>query len=308
MKIGLIGVPTYHGCDNTGTQYGPSKLRNSKIVEIIGKSGVEVIDLGDIHVEEINEADKFKEEKNIKYFNSIYNTNLELARQIDSSLEKDIFPLILGGDHSIAIGSISGASKHSKNLGIVWIDAHGDFNTEISSPSKNSHGMSLGVSCGHGDSRLVNLYYDGIKVKEENIFHIGGRDIDSGEQELIDSSKVNMYDKKVIDKIGFTNVLEDIMKKSKEQSIDGIHISLDIDFIDKYLVEGTGTRVAGGYTVEDTKYILSTLLETGIIKSMDFVEFNPRLDVDNKTLEICKDLISHFSKSYAREEAYTCTY
>ena len=162
--------------------------------------------------------------------------------------------------------------------------------------------MPLACLCGHGDSRLVNLYYEGVKIKEENVFHIGGRDIDEGEQKLLDNSMINLYDKKVIDKIGLEDVVDDILKKCKEQDIDGLHISLDIDFMDKFIVEGTGTRVEGGYTVENTKYILRRLMNTGIVKTMDFVEFNPRLDVNDNTLEICKDLLSYFGQTLKTKE------
>lgn len=297
MKLSIIGVPTYYGCDNDGTQYSPEKLRNANIIKLIKDNGeIEVVDLGDIDVIEMMEKDKFKNEKNIKYFESIYDLNLKLSKAVDDAMANSDFTLILGGDHGIGLGSITGASKHSQNLGVVWIDAHGDFNTSSTSPSKNFHGMPLACLCGHGDSRLVNLYYEGVKTKEENVFHIGGRDIDEGEQKLIDNSKINLYDKKVIDKIGLEDVINDIIRKCREQELDGIHISLDIDFMDKFIVEGTGTRVARGYTVEDTKYILRRLMETGIVKSMDFVEFNPRLDVNDNTLEICKDLLSYFGQ------------
>lgn len=295
MKLSIIGVPTYYGCDNNGTQYSPERLRNANIIDLIKENrNIKVADLGDIDIKQVMEKDKFKVEKNIKYFESIYDLSLKLAKVVDEAMGDSDFTLILGGDHSIGLGSITGASKHSQNLGVVWIDAHGDFNTCETSPSKNFHGMPLACLCGHGDSRLVNLYYEGIKINEENVFHIGGRDIDKKEQALIDNSKINLYDKKVIDKIGFEHIINDIIEKCKSQNIDSIHISLDIDFMDRFIVEGTGTRVDGGYTVEDTKYILKRLIETGIVKSMDFVEFNPKLDINNNTLEICKDLLGDF--------------
>ena len=303
MKLNIIGVPTYYGCDKNGTQDAPSKLRNANIIELIkGNGEVEIADLGDIEVKSVMEDDKFKNEKNIKYFESIYDLNLKLSKAVDESMNDSDFTLIIGGDHGIGLGSITGASKHSQNLGVVWIDAHGDFNTSATSPSKNFHGMPLACLCGHGDSRLVNLYYEGVKIKEENVFHIGGRDIDEGEQKLLDNSMINLYDKKVIDKIGLEDVVDDILKKCKEQDIDDLHISLDIDFMDKFIVEGTGTRVEGGYTVEDTKYILERLMDTGIVKTMDFVEFNPRLDVNDNTLEICKDLLSYFGQILKTKE------
>lgn len=303
MKLSVVGVPTYYGCDNNGTQDSPGKLRNANIIDLIKKSGnVEIQDFGDIDIKQVVKKDKFKIEKSIKYFESIYDSNLKLAKVVDKSMDKSDFILILGGDHSIALGSITGASKHSENLGIIWIDAHGDFNTCEISPSKNFHGMPLACLCGYGDSRLVNLYYDGIKINEKNVFHIGARDIDKKEQQLIDNSKINLYNKEVIDKIGFEKVIDDIIKKCNIQHIDGLHISFDIDFMDKFIVEGTGTRVGGGYTINDTKYILKRLMETDIVKSMDFVEYNPKLDVDDNTLEICKDLLKYVGELLLNKE------
>lgn len=294
MKIGLIGVPLNYGCDKEGVQYGPQKLRSSILENMIGDEKIDVDYIGDISVDKISLEDKFKDDKNIKYYKSIHNTNEKLADLVYNSLNDGYFPVILGGDHCLGLGSISGASKYFNNIGVVWVDAHGDFNTEIISESKNSHGMPLAFLTGHGKKELVNLYYEGIKVKEENVFHIGGRDIDEKERELLDTTKVNLYDKPVIDEKGFTWILEDILKKCENQNIDALHISFDIDFMDKYLVPGTGTRVEGGYTVEDSKYILRELIESNLVKSMDFVEFNPLLDEDNKTLNICDELLEYF--------------
>lgn len=295
MRLNLIGVPIYYGCDREGVQYGPKKLRENNISDIFREAGLNVIDLGDIQVDKIKNEDRFKDDKNIKYYSSIYKVNNNLAQVTYDSVKSGNIPIILGGDHSIALGSISGVSRHFKNLGIVWIDAHGDFNTEEISESKNYHGMPLASLAGFGKKNLVDLYYEGKKIKEENIFHIGARDLNIKEEELIRSTKVNLYDKVMIDNKGFDFVLEDIVKKCIEQKIDAIHISLDIDFMDKDLVPGTGTRVEGGYTLEDTRHILDKIISTNIVKSMDFVEFNPIIDEKNTTLDVCIDLLNHIA-------------
>ncbi|MFR2795609.1 arginase [Romboutsia timonensis] len=301
MKLGLIGVPQYHGCDNNGVQYGPQKLRTNNLEKTLKSKGIKVKYIKDIEIEIIDNKDKFKGDKNIKFYESIYNTNIKLADTVYNSLNEEYFPIILGGDHSLGLGSISGASKYFDNIGVVWIDAHGDFNTEVISESKNAHGMPLAFLTGYGKKELVNLYFEGVKVKEENVFHIGGRDIDEKERELLNQTKVNLYDKEVIDKKGFTCIIEEILKKCEEQNINALHISFDIDFMDKYLVPGTGTRVEGGYTVEDSKYILKELIESKLVKSMDFVEFNPLLDEDNKTLDICNELLEYFVEVLIKE-------
>jgi len=294
MKIVLIGVPQNHGCDKDGVQYGPQKLVESNLEDRLREKGIEVGYIKYIEVEKINNEDKFKDDKNIKYYKSIYDTNEKLADSVYKVLNDGYLPIILGGDHSVALGSISGVSKYFNNIGVVWIDAHGDFNTEITSESKNAHGMPLAFLSGHGKKELVNLYYDEIKVKEENIFHIGGRDIDAKERDLLNQTKVNLYDKTIVDKKGFNWIIEDILIKCKEQSIEALHISFDIDFMDKYIVPGTGTRVEGGYTVEDSKYVVRRLIESNLVKSIDFVEFNPLLDENNKTLYICDELLMYF--------------
>lgn len=303
MKVGLIGVPTNHGCDKDGVQYGPHKLRSS-LENIFKNENIEVEYIKDIDVEIIHKDDKFKDDQNIKYYKSIHNTNEKLANTVYESLKEGYFPIILGGDHSLGLGSISGVSKYFNNLGVVWIDAHGDFNTEVVSESKNSHGMPLAFLSGYGKKELVNLYYEGTKVKEKNIFHIGGRDIDTKERELLNSTNVNLYDKSVIDTHGFKWILDDILEKCKNQDIDALHISFDIDFMDKHLVPGTGTRVDYGYSVEESKYILRKLMESNMVKSMDFVEFNPLLDDQDKTLDICNELLKYFICLLSREICY----
>lgn len=304
MSMNLIGVPINYGCDKEGAQYGPRKLRQSGIMELMIKNEVESYDIGDIYVPEVKCEDKFKTNSNIKYYEAIYEVNKNLAHVVYNSLESENFPIIIGGDHSLALGTISGASKHFENLGIVWLDAHGDFNTDETSNSKNSHGMPLALVCGYGDEDLVNIYHENIKVEEENVFHIGGRDFDKREKELLDSSKVNLYCNEKIEKRGFKNILDEIIEKCEEQNIEALHLSLDIDFLDGALVPGTGTRVKDGYNVEDAKYILDRIFSTGLVKSLDFVEYNTVLDEENKTLDICLELLDYIIKAYKKSEAY----
>lgn len=304
MDINLIGVPISYGCDRDGTQYGPSKLREYGLIDKIKVVKEDIFDIGNLYVAQVDESEKYKSNKNIKYYDIIYDVNKNLADIVYRSLENGQLPIIIGGDHCIGLGSISGASKYFNNLGVVWIDAHGDFNTDEISESKNAHGMPLAFLCGYGNEELVNLYYKGAKVKEDNVFHIGARDIDVDEEKLLNSTNINIYSKEKIDKIGSIKIVEEISQKCKEQNIDAIHISLDIDFMDEHLVPGTGTRVKGGYSVEDTKFILERFISTGIVKSIDFVEFNPVLDIDNQTLDICIDLLEYIVKIFKNNEQY----
>lgn len=157
------------------------------------------------------------------------------------------------------------------------------------------NGAQLAFLWAYGYERLVTLYRHKTKLHEENVFHIGGRDIDIEERKLLDNTKVSMYDKTKINKLGIEKIIHEIIEKCKKQNVDAIHISLDIDFMDKDIVKGTGIRVSDGYSIEDTKLILKELINSGLVRSMDFVEFNPLLDENNETLNICKDLLEYIA-------------
>lgn len=290
MFINVIGVPTFYGCDKDGPQFGPKKLREKNIIEVIKKHNHKVYDLGEIHIDSVNEEDKFSFDNNMKYSNVILETNTNLAHATYTALKSESFPFILGGDHSIGTGSIAGASRFHKNIGVIWFDAHGDLNTPESSDSKNVHGMPLASSIGYGDENFVNTYFDGIKVKEENVFHIGGRDLDDGEINLINNSKINAYTPNNIRRDGINSIVSDILSKAKKSNIDAFHLSFDLDFIDAKYVPGTGTRVDDGFTVDESKEFLSKLVSSGLIKSMDLVELNPLLDIDDVTSNIAIEL------------------
>jgi len=290
MFISVIGVPTFYGCDKDGPQFGPKKLREKNIIEVIKKHNHKVYDLGDICIDSVDEKDKFLFDNNMKYSKAILETNTNLAHATYTTLKANSFAFILGGDHSIGTGSIAGASRFHKNIGVIWFDAHGDLNTPESSDSKNVHGMPLASSIGYGDKKFVNTYFDGIKVKEENVFHIGGRDLDDGEINLIKNTKINAYTPDDIRHSGIDSIVNEILNKARKSNIDAFHLSFDLDFIDAKYVPGTGTRVDDGFTVEESKEFLSKLVSTGLIKSMDLVELNPLLDVDDTTSDIAIEL------------------
>lgn len=293
MKLDIIGVPTFYGCDNPGTEFGPHKLREKNIVGVLKEKGYEVNDLGDLNIEEVESKDKLKDSKVMKYLKPIVDMNEELAIKVHDSLNKGKFPLILGGDHSIAMGSIAGANAAYENIGVIWLDAHGDVNTYNTSDSKNVHGMPLAASMNIGHESLTSIYNKRIKVHPGNVFHLGGRDIDKGEQDLIDKIDSNFYTNKDMRKMGIDNCVNDVISKIKEKNLDAIHLSFDLDFIDSEYVPGTGTRVSEGFTVDETKHILSTILKSVKINSMDIVELNTKLDIDDTTANIAMDIVDH---------------
>jgi arginase len=296
MKINLIGVPLFYGCDRRGVNLGPDDLREKGLVEILEKNNHVVYDLGNLHVPEISEQNKFQHHSNMKYLDSITEVNRNLAHQVFCSLQSNNFPLVIGGDHSLGLGSISGSSKYYENLAVVWIDAHGDINTHETSPSGNVHGMPLAAAMGIGHETLTNIYFQGQKVNPENVFILGARDLDEGELSIIKEYKLNVFTTEQIRELGVEEVMKRVQDTLIKNKIDAIHLSYDIDSLDSELVPGTGTPVSDGLTVDQCKYMLKTLLQSRLVKSMDFVELNTHLEDGDNTINICLDLIDYIGK------------
>ena len=298
MDINLIGVPLMYGCDRDGAQLGPATLRQNEIINLIKKYGHKVHDMGDIYVPHVEPEDKYKDHPKMKYLNTVAEVNSNLANNVYCALKGQSFPFVLGGDHALGAGSIAGASKYFNNLAVIWIDAHGDINTSETSPSGNIHGMPLAASMNVGHPSLTNIYYDGQKVKPENVYILGGRDIDSGEFDLANKLNLNMYTMDIVRERGLDNILNEIIEKIKSSNVDGIHLSFDIDVLDSSLVPGTGTPVAGGFSMEEGKKVFTILLDEKFITSMDFVELNPKIDnEDGRTTKNCFEMLDHIFKT-----------
>ncbi len=197
----------------------------------------------------------------------------------------------MGGDHSIAIGTIAGVSKHYENLGVIWIDAHADLNTEETSPSGNIHGMPLAASLGIGNEYLTDLYYPMSKVKPENLVMIGHRELDQGERKLVKEKGIKMYTMHEIDRMGMTKVIEESLEYLNRKT-DGIHLSFDLDGLDPSDAPGVGTPVIGGISYRESHLAMEMLAEDDRIVSAEFVEVNPILDEKNKTAQVAVALIS----------------
>lgn len=297
MNINIIGVPLNYGCDRDGAQLGPATLRENGIINIIKKNGHNVHDMGDIYIPHKTIEDKYIDHPKMKFLNTVAEINSNLANNVYCSLKGKGFPFVIGGDHSLGAGSIAGASKFFKELAVIWIDAHGDINTEETSPSGNIHGMPLAASMNVGHPTLANIYFEGQKVKPENVYILGGRDIDPGEFDLADKLNLNMYTMEIIRKRGLDNVLKEIIEKIKSSTVDGVHLSFDIDVLDSNLVPGTGTPVKEGFSIEEGKELFTVLLNEKMITSMDFVELNPKIDnEDNRTTKNCIEMLEHIFK------------
>jgi arginase len=288
-KISIIGVPMDLGQTRRGVDMGPSAIRYAGVIERLERLNYEIEDLGDI---EIGRAERIQPEMNVKLRNlkAVAEANEKLAAKVDEVVRKKSFPLVLGGDHSIAIGTLAGVAKHYKNLGVIWYDAHGDLNTEETSPSGNIHGMPLAASLGHGHPVLTGIAGYSPKIKPENIVIIGARSLDEGEKELIKEKGIKVYTMHEIDRLGMTTVMEETIQYLKDRT-DGVHLSLDLDGLDPHDAPGVGTPVIGGISYRESHLAMEMLAEANIITSAEFVEVNPILDEKNKTASVAVALM-----------------
>lgn len=284
-EIAVIGVPMDLGQTRRGVDMGPSAIRYAGIIERLQKLGYIVHDLGNIHVPRSKNGTVENKEQKLRNLNEVAQVNEELAKKVDEQVTLGRFPLVLGGDHSIAIGTIAGVSRHYKNLGVIWYDAHGDINTEETTPSGNIHGMPLAVSLGLGHERLTNILNQKPKIKPVNVVLIGIRDLDEGEKQLLRQLKIKVYTMHEIDRLGMPQVMEETIAYLKKRT-DGVHVSFDLDGIDPKDSPGVGTPVVGGLTYRESHLALEMLSEADIVTSAEFVEVNPMLDERSKTANL----------------------
>ncbi|WP_373894737.1 arginase [Virgibacillus natechei] len=288
-NMSVIGVPMDLGQSRRGVDMGPSALRYAGAIEKLQELKNDIHDLGDIAIARPDTA-KVVEESNLKNLKQVIQANEELATIVDQEIGKNRFPVIFGGDHSIAIGSLAGIAKHYENLGVIWYDAHGDLNSSETSPSGNIHGMPLAASLGIGHAQLTNIFGYTPKIKPENIVIIGARSLDPGEKELIREKGINVYTMHEIDRIGMSTVMKESIDYLKERT-DGIHLSLDLDGLDPSEAPGVGTPVIGGLTYRESHLAMEMLAEADILTSTEIVEVNPILDEKNKTAEVAVGLM-----------------
>ncbi|UFJ40702.1 arginase [Brevibacillus humidisoli] len=287
-KISMIGVPLDLGADRRGVDMGPSAIRYAGVVKRLEGLGYSIEDLGDIPV---SRPSTFSETDNHKYLDEVVEANTLLAEAVHRVMSEGRFPLVLGGDHSIAIGTLAGVAQEKKNLGVIWFDAHGDLNTGETSPSGNIHGMPLAASLGYGHQRLVQIGGFAPKVKPENIVIIGARDLDREERDLIKRLGMKVYTMHEIDRMGMTRVMEEAIDHVS-RGTDGVHLSLDLDGLDPHDAPGVGTPVIGGISYREGHLAMEILAEADVLTSAEFVEVNPILDRENMTARVAVALMS----------------
>lgn len=289
LDISIIGVPLDFGQSRRGVDMGPSAIRYAGAVRRIEAIGHQVTDEGDIPVGAAER--KEHSDSTLKNLDEVIQANTLLAVKVAAVVEAGKFPLVLGGDHSIAIGTLAGLSDKYSNLGVIWYDAHADLNTAETSPSGNIHGMPLAASIGLGHEDLVNLYSEKQKIKPENVIIIGARSVDPGERQLIKEQGIKVYSMHEIDRDGMTAVMENAIAYLRSRNVDGVHLSLDLDGLDPLYTPGVGTPVPGGISYRESHLAMEMLEDSGMITSVEFVEVNPILDEKNKTADVAVGLM-----------------
>jgi arginase len=291
-KIRIIGVPMDLGASRRGVDMGPSALRVAGLQSRLKQLGRQVEDIGNIAVRQPEE--QHYGEKNAKYLEEIAATCKDVAEIVRKTLDEDLIPLVLGGDHSIAVGTAAGVAAHfrkeSKRAGLVWLDAHGDTNTPESSPSGNVHGMPLAAIMGYGPAELVDL--GGIKpmIEPRNVALVGVRDLDSRERKLIKESGAHIFTMRDIDERGMREVMSDALRFAGDDTA-GVAVSLDMDFVDPSDAPGVGTPVRGGVTYREAHLALEMIADTKSLVSFELVEINPVIDLHNTTALLGVELI-----------------
>lgn len=269
------------GAGRRGVDMGPSAIRIAGLRERLETLGHEVNDLGnlDIPLPETSRSG----DSGLRYADAIVAVSERVAQLTAESLRRDHLPLTLGGDHSLALGSVHGAAR-ARRLGVIWMDAHGDFNTAKTSPSGNIHGMPLAALCGYGDARIVNLGQPpgrGV-VDPANVAVVGVRNLDAGERELLRTAGVRVFATEQIDRTGMHAAMQSAVEIAS-RGTDGIYLSFDLDALDPVYAPGVGTPVPGGLTYREAHLACELVSETGRLVAMEIVEVNPILDVQNAT-------------------------
>jgi arginase len=298
-KVGILGVPLGFGAGLVGSELGVTALRISKthgkrLSEHIEDLGYSVKDYGDVEI--IRPEYIAKAEENPKYLSEIIKSCENMARGVKEILGNGEFPVIIGGDHSIAAGTVSGISSHfhekNQEIGLIWFDAHADMNTPETSPSGNVHGMPLAAILGRGNERLVNLENFAPKINPKYCAHVGARDLDLGEKTLIRGlgMRKQFFTMCDIDRRGMFACVEDAIEIAS-QAEGGFAVTFDVDVIDPRFAPGSGTLVRGGITYREAHLALELIAEKGGMKSFEIVEVNPMLDERNITVTLASELI-----------------
>lgn len=288
-SVSIINVPTDIGANRAGASLGPYILRANGVCRMLAKLGFAVNEIN------ISGPDApSNSETGLPSLGDAVIWYRSIKDNVYQSLLSDSFPLIIGGDHSIATGSIAGISKFCEEvnqpLSVLWFDAHADFNTLETSPSGNIHGMPAALIAGYGHPDLLAIGHKTPLVQSERIYQVGIRSLDTGERQLISESGVQVFDMRLIDEQGIYLTMENILDEVQKQNAY-LHVSFDIDCLDPGIAPGTGTKIPGGINYREAKLCMEMIHDSGLIKSLDIVELNPLFDIHNQTGLVAMDLL-----------------
>ncbi|HQX91157.1 MAG TPA: arginase [Thermomonas sp.] len=295
--VSIFGVPTDIGASKRGASMGPEALRVAGLVEAIAARGVAVRDIGDVQGPRNPVSAPVDGYRHLDEVTAWNRGVFELSLR---ELQAGRMPILLGGDHCLAIGSIAAVAAHCRQVGktlrVLWLDAHADFNTRELTPSGNIHGMPVACLCGMGPAALTQLGGITPAITPDQVRQIGIRSVDPGEKRLVQEHGLDIYDMRYIDEVG--------MRRSMEEALEGVdanthlHVSFDVDMLDPSIAPGTGTRVPGGVNYREAQLIMEMVADSGCLGSLDLVEVNPALDRRNTTARLAVDLVeSLFGKS-----------
>jgi len=301
-NVSLIGAPTDIGAGDRGASMGPEALRVAGIAEALQTRGLQVEDRGNLFGP-LNPW--LPPSAGYRHLTQVVEWNREVMRAVSAELAANRLPILLGGDHCLAIGSITAVAQycrqHGKKLRILWLDAHADFNTSTITPSGNIHGMPVACLCGYGPAELTELGGGKPAISADSIRQIGIRSVDAGEKRLVNDVGLDIYDMRYIDEIG--------IKRAMEEALEGVdadthlHVSFDVDFLDPDIAPGVGTTVPGGPNYREAQLVMEMIADSGRMASLDIVELNPALDNHNQTGKLAVDLVeSLFGKSTLMRE------
>ncbi len=292
QKISLRGVPCGVGAGQWGSSFGPEALFKKGIKARFESMGF------DVNWRLLPDPLPHKEPfiSGFQHKEAVLAWCEQLQKEIQNCLADHSLPVIIGGDHSISMGSLSGVAQYCEandhSLTVVWLDAHGDFNTSETSQSGHIHGMPLASLCGHGDGDFLSMIGKTGKINPKDVHLLGVRDLDAQEEHLLASSGVHTYPMEVLRLLGFGTVLQDILEKARLKPSPHVHLSFDLDFMDASLAQGTGTPVPNGPTYGEVKELFQVINKSDLLKSMDIVEYNPLLDGQTQTAEVLFELLT----------------
>jgi arginase len=301
---GIFGVTMDLGQDRRGVDMGPSAIRYARLQGALEELGYSVVDLGNAEapIPEIAEkgeaatgvrdtdATSPLEDGGVRQLGAVREVCLRVAERAEDMISEGYFPIFLGGDHSIAIGTVSGVARNFERTGVIWLDAHADFNTPETSPSGNIHGMPLSVLTGRGHPDLVSIGGKGASVRTEDVVILGLRSVDLEERRLLREAGVRAYTMKEVDAYGVASVVRRALGALSH--LDRVHLSFDLDVVDPDVAPGVGTPVRGGLSYREAHLVMELINEAEIVTSLDVVEVNPILDDRNGTAELAVELVA----------------